>query len=124
MYPFFVYGTLRTEGHNYKFIENFVSHCQPAALPNFLLYSMGLFPMAFKGQGEVIGEVFWVSSQNHNHVLQQLDQLEEHPHVYRRELHVVRLPENQLIKAWAYVAPPDRSAETLLLIPSGDWFNR
>jgi len=125
-HPFFVYGTLK-EGHsNHRLIESFIVQKCQAKLSGFAMYSFGLYPMVFQSEGgEVFGEVYWVETHRYDEALAQLDWLEGHPTLYRRELRAVwLLDEEQAVRAWVYVAPPGSLPDDLALVRGGIWLQR
>lgn len=108
----FVYGTLK-QGHCYHYLLQ-AFEAIPAIAPHIDLHNGPDYPFAIRGLGQVYGEVYFI---NHS-VLQQLDELEDHPDDYCRELTPVILPQGQMIQAWIYLNP---KAKLYPPIETGCW---
>ncbi len=94
----FVYGTLKKGCCNHKLLENF----EPikAKAPGIELHEGPGYPYAVRGDGTTFGELYFVDTKT----LYKLDELEEHPHYYKREkTYVIVFPSNKKIKAWIYL---------------------
>jgi gamma-glutamylaminecyclotransferase len=111
----FVYGTLRRGYGNHHLLEHGASFLGRArTLSPYALYALEI-PFAIREQAvtPLAGEVYAVTAQ----CLAGLDELEEHPDWYRRELVGARLEDGSLIQAWLYFFPSPQGE----LIPSGDY---
>ena len=115
----FVYGTLRRGCSNARFLANadFVDY--GSTVDPFALYvdrDSGLPYVVEGGSAVVEGELYRVSSAL---LLGPLDELEEHPDVYRRNL--VQVVVNGVeYDAWMYIWPHPIE-NSFRLIPSGDF---
>ena len=111
----FVYGTLRKGSSNHDFMRTarFVGKAK-TALP-YALY-LGEYPYVYKHEPlcPITGEVYAVDQNT----LARLDDLEEHPSVYRREQTAVRLESGEELLCWLYFYPRQEG----LLCASGDYF--
>lgn len=110
----FVYGTLKSGFPNHFFVEEceFVGRAQTREL--YSLYE-GEYPLVYRHErlSHVKGEVYIVD----DFTLTRLDQLEEHPDYYRRELVEVELDSGFVMTAWLYFFPrPEGRA-----LPGGEW---
>lgn len=101
MNPVFVYGTLKKNHGNHILLENEQFLGNAVTEENFLLLEAGLPFVVDDTNHEcsvpIHGEVYNVIDD----VLNDLDQLEGHPHFYKRELVYVRINEEQ-VAAWIY----------------------
>ena len=122
----FVYGTLRPpqpdsspdDSRYYSRIAPYLKNVTPACLPDADLYDLGTYPGARPGKGEIIGEILTIARA----ALDNLDQIEGHPHFFYRERIVAQTPEGKK-EAWIYYAPDTLTAGQCL-IPNGDWLRR
>ncbi|WP_299019297.1 gamma-glutamylcyclotransferase [uncultured Photobacterium sp.] len=109
----FVYGTLRAGESNHHFLRQ-ASLLGPARLTcGFWLYDLGLYPAAVKCRDEsrpLVGEVYEIDDD----MFAALDELEEYPQEYTREL-----VETDYGQAWIYLYR--LSVSQLPEIRSGDW---
>ncbi|OQW95011.1 MAG: hypothetical protein BWK79_03835 [Beggiatoa sp. IS2] len=114
MYKIFVYGTLKKGKCNHFFLEGKPSIL--AIAPDIELHASPHepCPFAIRGTGQTKGEVYEVDEI----LLQQLDELEGHPHDYCRELISVVLANGESIEAWIYLHP---DAKRHPLIKDGIW---
>lgn len=110
----FVYGTLKSGFPNHFFLEDseFVGHGRTREL--YSLYQWE-YPIVFKGEklSHVKGEVYIVD----DFTLTRLDQLEEHPDFYRRELVEIELDSGFVMSAWLYFFPKAQGKA----LPGGEW---
>ncbi len=96
--PFiFVYGTLK-KGQSYHYL---LRGCQGyrAIAPRIVLHAGPHYPFAIRGLGQAIGEIYNI----HDALLQKLDELEDHPNDYHREITPVILANGNMIRAWIYL---------------------
>ncbi len=107
----FAYGTLLAGESNAHFLTK-ATYGGVDALWDSQLFNEGPYPYLVAGQGLVYGECYDVDAAT----FAALDELEDHPHTYRRQ-------ERQLLSgriAWVYVGQlPTITA--LPAIPSGRW---
>ncbi|GAB3527968.1 gamma-glutamylcyclotransferase [Photobacterium alginatilyticum] len=112
----FVYGTLRRGQSNHSLLEQAsrLGACQ--LMSGYLLFNLGSYPGAKRSNlshAPLYGEVYEVD----RHTMVLLDQLEEYPELYTREL-----VETKYGAAWIYLYNP--SAAGLPLLRHGDWCRR
>ncbi len=112
--PVFVYGSLRRGEYNHRLLAG-AEYAGEARVAGFDLYSLGAYPMAIAADGTLVGEVYHCPAP----LLRQLDRLEEHPHVYRRQW--VTLTDAR--EAWLYVGRVELVAGRPRL-DHGDWRRR
>lgn len=109
----FVYGTLREGQSNAHYLakaQYLGGHQTPA---QYALYDLGAYPAVVEGHQSISGEVYLVSEAT----LSALDELEDVPVEYRREL-----ISTQFGEAWIYLYQD--SSKLDVLISSGDWCQR
>jgi gamma-glutamylcyclotransferase (GGCT)/AIG2-like uncharacterized protein YtfP len=113
-YFLFVYGTLKANFPNHHLLAEarFLGSGQTAA--KYALYAAGI-PHVIKNEkvSPIIGELYLVAAAT----LDRIDQLEDHPHWYCREVVTVTLEAGQPVRAWMYFFPQPRGR----LIPSGEY---
>ncbi len=110
----FVYGSLLQGEENHHFLQS--ARCLGEdRLLGLRLYHLGRYPMICWGPGWVKGERYQISLQ----LLSLLDELEDHPHVYRREW----LQLQSGTHAWIYVGRPEM-VQGYPHLPEGDWRQR
>lgn len=122
----FVYGTLRlplpdTPPHDCRYyfeIEPHIKSAEPAHLPQTVLFDMGAYPAAARGQGTVRGDLLHVRRL----ALDVMDQIEGHPEFFRREK-VRVFTESGTAQAWVYWAPRGLTTGRSV-IGNGDWLQR
>ncbi|MER7751635.1 gamma-glutamylcyclotransferase family protein [Kitasatospora sp. NPDC097643] len=133
--PFFVYGTLRSGGHNHA--SHLTGRCaaiQPAVLEGAALHDGPGFPYAVPDATpgrRIVGELITVRPGAYAGALVSLDRLEgcraDGTGEYVRRRLAVRTDEGEIREAWVYLAGP-AAAERLrarpALIASGDWADR
>lgn len=110
----FVYGTLKAGFRNAGFLSDATFVGKAVTPPSFTMfdYTAGGFPIVTKGGNVAIkGEVYEISDS----VLRQLDALEGHPIMYKRQLE-----ETSLGEAWVYLMPREK-CEGLNEVQSGNW---
>jgi len=109
----FVYGTLREGQANAHFLADaqyLGGHQTPA---QYALYDLGTYPAVVEGHQSISGEVYLVNEAT----LRALDELEDVPVEYRREL--ISTPFGE---AWIYLYQD--SSQLDVMISSGDWCQR
>lgn len=110
----FVYGTLRKGSWNHGFMRGarFLGAGRTAG--KYALY-VERIPFVDKDQpvSRIRGEVYEVDDT----VLAALDELEGHPHEYRREQVAVELDSGETVTAWLYFHPAPAGE----LVESGDF---
>lgn len=122
--PVFVYGTLMSGQSNaYTMTRACKSSpsIQVGTLPGFIMYDLGPYPVIVAGDGQITGEV--VSNVQ---MLDLLDSLEGHPHLYERQKHTATVSDGRKVEVWVYAAGDTmaKRAQFADAIPSGDWRNR
>ncbi|MFB7614517.1 gamma-glutamylcyclotransferase family protein [Kitasatospora sp. NPDC056181] len=133
--PFFVYGTLRTGGHNHAFhLAGRCADVRPAVLPGAALHDGPGFPFAVPDATpgrQVVGELITVRPGAYGPALAALDLLEDcradGTGEYVRQRLTVRTAGGGTHEAWVYLAGPAVAARLRThpaLIPSGDWMHR
>lgn len=111
----FVYGTLRRSFGNHYLLQEGARSLGPArTVARYALYALEI-PFAVKGQAvsPLIGELYAVTPAT----LVLLDELEDHPRWYRRELVALIDQAGAPHQAWVYFYPQPRGE----LVPSGDF---
>jgi gamma-glutamylcyclotransferase (GGCT)/AIG2-like uncharacterized protein YtfP len=110
----FVYGTLRKGLRFHHLLRNAAFLGMAKTRDEYALY-LAEYPCLFKEEpvSRITGEVYEVDLPT----LAVLDELEEHPHLYRREQVPVILADEQNIPAWVYFFP----CQTGTLEPCGDY---
>jgi gamma-glutamylcyclotransferase (GGCT)/AIG2-like uncharacterized protein YtfP len=111
----FVYGTLRRGYGNHYLLEEGARLLDLARTAQaYALYALEI-PFAIKDQAvsTLRGEIYAVTPE----CLARLDELEEHPTWYRRELVEVVTDQGDNLQAWLYFYPEPRGG----LVPSGDY---
>ncbi|EGU36139.1 hypothetical protein VII00023_13232 [Vibrio ichthyoenteri ATCC 700023] len=109
----FVYGTLRENESNHHFLRHGQLLGRHETLPEYALYDLGTYPAVVEGHQVIFGEVYLVDDAT----LQALDQLEDVPVEYRRELIATPFGE-----AWIYLYQD--ASQLDIVIASGDWCQR
>ncbi|MFI6446929.1 gamma-glutamylcyclotransferase family protein [Kitasatospora sp. NPDC050543] len=131
--PFFVYGTLRTGGHNHAvYLAGRCTSVRPAVLEGAALHEGPGFPYAVPDPArQVVGELITVGPAAYPSVLAALDRLEDclpdDSGLYVRRRLPVRTPGGGASEAWVYLAGPAEDARLRsapALIASGDWSRR
>lgn len=109
----FAYGTLRRGFSNHHLLSRALTLGGARTVRPYSLY-LDDFPYCVQDEpaGPVTGEVYKVDDAT----LLVLDALEEHPHVYRRELVPVTLDDGRQLDAWLYFYPTARGRR----VPSGN----
>lgn len=122
----FVYGTLRppqadttpADSRYYPTIASYIRSHQPATLHAAALYSLGTYPAAIPGQGNIEGDLLYVDEG----ALPIADRIEGHPHFFRRTRVTVQIAE-QRAEAWVYWASTELTLGKPRIL-SGNWFRR
>jgi len=111
----FVYGSLLSGEQNHPFLRTARLLGEARTALCFELLDLGVFPALVPGAAAVRGELYEVDAET----LAALDELEDHPDVYRR----TEIPLGDGTRALAYLlvgAPPGDAR----VIASGDWRQR
>jgi gamma-glutamylcyclotransferase (GGCT)/AIG2-like uncharacterized protein YtfP len=117
--PLFVYGTLLTDQPAFPLLAHAVERSAPAVVDGLTLYSVGRYPLALPGLGQIVGEVHWLRHDHDATLLVELDQYEGAE--YTRQQWSARLVQpSQLVTVWVYVGDP-RISVNLPPVPHGDW---
>lgn len=112
----FVYGTLMRGEANHELLAGASFRGPGSTSPRFELVDLGAYPALVEGgAAAVAGELYEVGSA----VLAALDDLEDHPHLYRRR----RVPLAGGGWAEAYLMTREATAG-LPRIAAGDWRRR
>jgi gamma-glutamylaminecyclotransferase len=112
----FVYGTLLHGEKNHELLDGATFRGEATTLPCFQLYDMGWHPALVRGGPIAVrGELYSVSSR----VLARLDELEEHPKWFRREL--IELDDGRVVQS--YLLPRDQ-CKGGRRVRGGDWRRR
>lgn len=133
--PFFVYGTLRSDGHNHAVhLAGRCADIRPAVLEGAALHDGPGFPWAVPDPTpgrRIVGELVTVRPGAYAGALADLDRLEEcradGTGLYVRRRRAVRTASGEIREAWVYLAGPTAAAELRArpaLIASGDWAQR
>ncbi|MEB3333081.1 MAG: gamma-glutamylcyclotransferase family protein [Synechococcaceae cyanobacterium] len=107
----FVYGTLKAGQPNHHWLTQ-ARPLGEATLPGAVLHDLGPFPMAIRGEGRVLGELYAVDAD----ALMQLDRLEGVPRLYERQQRP--LADGRL--AWVYLGRT-RQVRHSVALPQGLW---
>lgn len=98
----FVYGTLQQGFYNHRVLRPFGKLIGRGRIKGFKLLNIGHFPAVVKsGAGEVQGELYELHQVEA--ALRQLDRLEGHPRLYRRQRETVWLCSERQVEAWVYI---------------------
>ncbi|MBD0689225.1 hypothetical protein BG452_26290 [Streptomyces sp. CBMA123] len=130
--PFFVYGTLRSGGHNHaRHLAGRCAGIRPAVLEGAALHDGPGFPYAVPDPTpgrRVVGELITLRPGAYPGTLTALDLLEDcradGTGLYVRRRLAVRTAAGDLCDAWVYLAGPAAEARLRArpaLIASGDW---
>ncbi|MER7844620.1 gamma-glutamylcyclotransferase family protein [Kitasatospora sp. NPDC096077] len=133
--PFFVYGTLRSGGHNHAaHLAGRCAEIRPAVLDGAALHDGPGFPYVVPDPDpgrRVVGELITVRPDAYPGALVALDRLEEcradGTGLYVRRRLTVRTAAGERREAWVYLAGPAAEARLRArpaLIASGDWADR
>jgi gamma-glutamylaminecyclotransferase len=99
----FVYGTLKTGQINHRLLCDPRGSSRivplPATAPGIVLHAGPHYPLAIRGQGQAIGEVYTITES----VLKKLDVLENHPDDYHREITPVIVINGHRLLVWIYL---------------------
>ena len=107
----FVYGSLLSGLINSALLDSSKKLGDFVTPPKFKMFDLGMFPAIIPGGDTPIkGEVYEVAGTT----LERLDQLEGHPHFYRRTKIATEYGE-----AWVYLFQTDLRDSTR--VPDGDW---
>lgn len=127
MHPIFTYGSLRKGYGNHALLEDgrfgkVVDAGDCITEGKYTLLHLGGFPgLVAKGNTSVYGELYNVDDD----VLRRLDQLEGHPHFYKRVPLKVKPVGTQEDTPWqdveGYVLPEEWLDDRAKVIESGDW---
>lgn len=100
----FVYGTLKKEFSNNYLLKDSTFIGEGRTKDNiFYLRQLGSFPAMFKGGKDYIfGEIYHVNTDT----LSVLDNLENHPDWYKREIIQVVGDKGQTLDCWCYIMTP------------------
>ena len=98
----FVYGTLKEGYGNHYLLEKSIKVSKAVTMEKYGMYESGI-PFVIKDEDKttVKGEVYLVDSPTFTN----LDILEGHPSVYKREKIKVLLDDNRKTTAWIYFYP-------------------
>ena len=94
----FVYGTLMKNQRNHGYLKE-ARYMDDGVLEGYDMYDLGRYPGIIPSKGEVLGEVYQVTSE----IEKQLDYLEEEGDLYLKKLETVRLNNGQTLEALVYV---------------------
>jgi len=124
--PIFVYGTLRPGGSLYPQIRPFVARHEPAQMENFVMYSVGMFPVIFQGDGAVQGDLLHIHEDQWGKTIRLLDYIEANGQLYNRtDSYVASTPGKPLVPVWVYLTTTPVSAlGPERRVVSNDWFRR
>jgi gamma-glutamylaminecyclotransferase len=99
----FVYGTLKKGQINHYLLCSHRGSSRitplPATAPGIVLHAGPHYPLAIRGQGQAIGEVYTITES----VLKKLDVLENHPDDYHREITPVIMAQGHRLLVWIYL---------------------
>jgi gamma-glutamylcyclotransferase (GGCT)/AIG2-like uncharacterized protein YtfP len=110
----FVYGTLRRGASNHELIRRSPCSGLGRTVEPYALY-VGRYPYAVRRERtiRIRGEVYRVDVET----MARLDELEQHPEVYRREQVDIELDGGEILQAWLYFYPAPEGEP----LPSGDY---
>lgn len=97
-HPIFVYGTLK-RGHMYHNVLR-GAEPTPSHAPRYDLHQGPGYPIACKGSGSILGELYYVSGK----VLVEIDELEQCPELFQRSVTQVILENGSTIDTWIYTS--------------------
>jgi gamma-glutamylcyclotransferase (GGCT)/AIG2-like uncharacterized protein YtfP len=117
--PLFVYGTLLSDQPAFDLIAGAVERSALARAPGLVLASVGPYPLAAPGVGEVVGEVHWLRATQAPLLLDRLTQYEGPEYTPTRH-QVFVLPHQTPLLAWLFLGDPAQAAR-LPAVPNGDW---
>lgn len=112
MHKVFVYGTLKAGKRNHPLLAGRAFFCGNTTIAGSL-HDLGPYPALKKGKDVVFGEVYFVGDRT----LADLDKLECHPILYKRE-EVTSLCNDH--KAWVYFYEPELPPNAKSII-GGKW---
>ncbi len=99
----FVYGTLKKGQINHHWLCGYRGNSRiapvPAIAPGIVLHAGPHYPLAIRGRGKAIGEVYTITES----ILRKLDGLENHPDDYHREITPVMTVQGHRILVWIYL---------------------
>jgi gamma-glutamylcyclotransferase (GGCT)/AIG2-like uncharacterized protein YtfP len=117
--PLFVYGTLLSDQPAFDLIAAAVEHSAPGVVDGLALHSVGPYPLAVPGIGQIHGELHWLRADGYVALLGELE-LYEGPAYVRRAYPVRQRDTNERVAAWIFIGDPAQAAH-LPLIPHGHW---
>jgi gamma-glutamylaminecyclotransferase len=97
MIKLFVYGTLKSGFGNNRFLDGCCF--EKAFAESMNIHAGPAYPFAIRGEGIVRGELYNITPE----ILLQIDNLEGHPHFYRREKTIVCGEDFKKQIAWIYL---------------------
>jgi gamma-glutamylcyclotransferase (GGCT)/AIG2-like uncharacterized protein YtfP len=109
----FVYGTLRRGSWNHGFLAGQRLVGAGRTVEKYALYVADIPYVAKEPVSRITGEVYEVADA----CLAALDELEDHPHEYRREQAEIELDSGETVTAWLYFHPEPGGR----LLASGDF---
>lgn len=116
----FVYGSLMKGFGNHRLLEKSRFICDAKTRPEFKMFSIsGAYPgVSAEGSTAIHGELYEVDEET----LARLDQLEGHPHFYRRTTIALDCVKGTIegVRADAYLLPPAAAIDRMR-ITSGSW---
>jgi gamma-glutamylcyclotransferase (GGCT)/AIG2-like uncharacterized protein YtfP len=113
----FVYGTLRAGQTARSLMANSIQRCE-AASARGLLYAFPMgYPGFIEGEGEVVGEVCWLTDLAATFAL--LDAYEGAD--FTRVIRQVTLRDDTTVWAWIYLLTDAGASQLGELIADGDW---
>jgi gamma-glutamylcyclotransferase (GGCT)/AIG2-like uncharacterized protein YtfP len=116
--PHFVYVTLLTDQPAHYLIAASIVQSAAASVAGLALYSVGRYPIAVPGAGQVIGEVHWLQPTNYTALLQELEAYEGPE--YTRTRWLAQLADERQLAVWVFTGEP-AAAQHLPVITTGDW---
>lgn len=110
----FVYGTLKRNGGNHKYLKG-SKYVSQYCLNNHILIDLGYgFPYMMRGDGGVLGEVYEIDKKT----LDKIDKLEGHPIHYKRYLTNYH---SEVAEMYYYLANFDSIPESAVIVEDGYW---
>lgn len=122
--PFFVYGTLLNEAGGWRRWLQWVNRVERNLIvPGYSLFvTHGAFPYAMKAAENeyVIGELLHpLNDKAAGDMTIAFDDIEGHPHFYKRTEVTVMRSRTEQVKAWMYLMEPSRMIHPEICAPIG-----
>lgn len=107
--PVFVYGTLKKDFYNHRFLEGKYDGMEEGQILGEM-YNTGYFPAVVTGLNEVSGEIYYIKADEYIGVMKNLDGLEGYSEgrpakdcMYIRKTINVRTNNMEIVECWVYI---------------------